>query len=291
MSMSSASCAVLSAELKEPLPGTAAVAKAWVLVEEPGPWAAKAVRGSAWARWDGAAPGVRAGLIRRHGRADRTEGRERTAFVAWTAPRGGWVRRMDAGELGSVDAEALAAGVQPEAGEPWTGEPLALVCTNGRRDVCCATLGRPLAAALAAAGHGAVWETTHLGGHRFAPTMLVLPYGYTYGRLTPEDATRVLEATARGRMLPAPELCRGRSTWERAGQAAELALRERIGEDAADALTVRELPEGACLVEHEDGRAWEVATAVATSTPARPESCGKAPDTPARVDVLRVTPA
>ncbi|MFF9667034.1 sucrase ferredoxin, partial [Streptomyces althioticus] len=58
------------------------------------------------------------------------------------------------------------------------------------------------AAELAAAGHSEVWEVTHLGGHRFAPTMLVLPYGYAYGRLTPESAKDVLAATAAGHMVP-----------------------------------------------------------------------------------------
>ena len=60
------------------------------------------------------------------------------------------------------------------------------MCTNGRRDRCCALLGRPLAAEIVAAGHSEVWEVTHLGGHRFSPTMLVLPHGYAYGRLTAE---------------------------------------------------------------------------------------------------------
>ena len=41
-------------------------------------------------------------------------------------------------------------------------------------------------AALARVFPDEVWECTHLGGHRFAPTALVLPTGYSYGRLDQE---------------------------------------------------------------------------------------------------------
>ena len=46
--------------------------------------------------------------------------------------------------------------------------PVVVVCTHGRRDVCCAERGRPLAAATALEHPGAVWESTHVGGDRFA---------------------------------------------------------------------------------------------------------------------------
>ena len=57
-----------------------------------------------------------------------------------------------------------------------------LVCTHGRRDRCCGSLGTVLAAQLqaepAALGrHVRLWRTSHTGGHRFAPTALVLPQG------------------------------------------------------------------------------------------------------------------
>ena len=36
-----------------------------------------------------------------------------------------------------------------------------------------------------------VVEVSHLGGHRFAPTMLVLPTGYAYGRLDLDTALEI----------------------------------------------------------------------------------------------------
>ncbi|MEO5665398.1 MAG: sucrase ferredoxin, partial [Nocardioides sp.] len=84
-----------------------------------------------------------------------------------------------------------------------------LVCTNGRRDRCCAEIGRPVAAALAARWPEETWETTHLGGHRFSGTLLALPSGHTLGRLTIDNAVAAcVEVEAGGVPI---ELSRGRA--------------------------------------------------------------------------------
>ncbi|MEV7022775.1 sucrase ferredoxin [Kitasatospora sp. NPDC093558] len=294
-------CTTRSRELSEPLTATAAVATTWLLVEQSGPWGAKALGESHLAPETGraleaaaAGTGVRVALIRRPGRhADCLPTPRHEVIVAHTVPGRGWVRRAtvaDPAELLGLDFAALGAGDHAGFGAEHVGGPVALVCTNGRRDRCCALLGRPLAADLAAAGHSEVWEVTHLGGHRFSPTMLVLPSGYAYGRLTAESAKEVLAATAAGHMVP--EWSRGCSGWERPGQAAEHAVRLAIGETRVDALTVAQRPdgEGRWLVRvlHADGRAWEVDVLEGRSEPPRPESCGKAEGTPSRMDVLSV---
>jgi hypothetical protein len=293
---------------------TAATARTWLLIEQPGPWGAKALKSShldpAVGRTldrlaDGT--GVRLGLIRRPGRhADAHLPSPRRVFLAHTAPDRPWVRTAeiaDPADLAALDFPAVGSGDHRDFGTPYDGPPLALVCTNGTRDRCCALYGRPLAAELAADGSHDVWETTHLGGHRFAPTMLVLPHGYSYGRLDTARAKGALTAAGAGRV--ALDGCRGRSAWPRHGQAAELAVRARIGEDRADALTVLGAepsepgpdPKAATAaavwtvrVAHADGRAWQVRVAQRAATPARPESCGAALGTPARMDVEAVTP-
>ncbi|WP_035852967.1 sucrase ferredoxin [Kitasatospora azatica] len=295
-------CTNLSNELAEPLTATAASATTWLLIEQSGPWGAKALTESHFDSELGraldaacAGTGVRIALIRRPGRhADDRPTAGHQVVLAHTVPGRGWIRRaetLDPAALLELDFAALGAGDHGGFGSAHAGGPIALVCTNGRRDRCCALLGRPLAAELAAAGHSEVWEVTHLGGHRFSPTMLVLPYGYAYGRLTDTAAKEVLAATAAGRTaLP---WSRGRSCWDRPGQAAEHAVRELTGEHAADALTVtqEDSPEGGwrCRVTHSDGRAWQVEVARALSEPPRSESCGKAPATPVRMDVRTVT--
>lgn len=57
-----------------------------------------------------------------------------------------------------------------------------LVCTHGSRDTCCGSRGTELSRALEREGFGSpegavrVWRTSHTGGHRFAPTAIVLPF-------------------------------------------------------------------------------------------------------------------
>ncbi len=296
-------CTTLSGELAEPLAATAATATTWLLLEQSGPWGAKALTESHLDAELGraldaacAGTGVRVALIRRPGRhADSLPAARHQVVLAHTAPGNSWLRRAelaDPAELLTLDHAALGAGEHGGFGAAHTGGPLALVCTNGRRDRCCALLGRPLAAELAAAGHSEVWEVTHLGGHRFSPTMLVLPYGYAYGRLTETSAKEVLARTAAGHVVPG--FSRGRSYWDRPAQAAEQAVRELTGETAAEALTISQSTAGdglwECLVRHTDGRAWRVAVAQGLSLPPRPESCGKTPGTPARMEVRSVTP-
>jgi hypothetical protein len=280
--------------------GTATTGTTWLLLEQPGPWGAKALTQSHLDPELGRAldarsrgTGLRVALIRRPGRhADCPPTPSRQVYLGHVRPGHSWVRETqvaDPAELLDLDFAALGAGDHGRTGTPYQGDPLAFVCTNGRRDRCCALLGRPLAAELVMAGHAAVWETTHLGGHRFSPTMLVLPYGYTYGRLSPNTAKEVLTATHEGRMVG--EWCRGRSVWEPPGQAAELAVRGLTGEDRAEALTLRQQaePDGwTVTVDHRDGRSWQVRVAAGTSAPPRSQSCGAERVSPTRYDVRSI---
>ena len=54
-----------------------------------------------------------------------------------------------------------------------------LICGHGRRDVCCGSKGIQLVNHLQAGGalgsDVRLWRTSHLGGHRFAPTAVILP--------------------------------------------------------------------------------------------------------------------
>ncbi|MGM7443798.1 sucrase ferredoxin [Streptomyces tunisiensis] len=308
----SSTCSTVSRELDEPVAGTAATARTWLLLEQPGPWGAKALTSShldpALGRALEAAAkgtGVRIALIRRPGRhADSRIPATRRVYVAHTVPGNVWLHSAtttDPARLLDLDLAALGRGEAAcfdavLGGAPHAGDPLALVCTNGKRDRCCALLGRPLAAELASSGVDGVWEVTHLGGHRFSPTMLVLPYGYAYGRAEAHAVKEVLHGVQEGRVVT--EGCRGCSAWERPGQAAELAVRRAVREDAAQVLSVvrteGEAPHWEVTVAHVDGRRWRVEVAQGASRPPRPESCGSALGSPARMDVLDVralTPA
>ena len=297
-------CTTLSRELTEPLGGTAATGASWLLLEQPGPWGARALTQShldpdlgRTLEARAAGTDLRIALIRRPGRhADPPPAPTRQVYLAHTRPGRSWVRELvlaDPAELLDLDFDALGRGEHGGVGTAYRGDPLALVCTNGRRDRCCALLGRPLAAELAARGHAQVWEVTHLGGHRFAPTMLVLPYGYAYGRLSAHTAKDILEATRDGRMVP--EWSRGRSFWDRPGQVAELAVREATGETVAEVLTISQstVADDAWSVQvaHEDGRRWTAEVHRTAAEPARAESCLKSPTNPDLFEVRKLTPA
>ncbi|MFH9552554.1 sucrase ferredoxin [Streptomyces sp. NPDC017435] len=300
-------CATVSRDLGEPISGTAATATTWLLLEQPGPWGARALVSShldpALGRALEAAArdtGVRIALIRRPGRhADFGAPPMRQVYAAHTVPGKVWLRSAtthDPRQLLDLDFAALGRGDHHSfdaalRGRPHTGDPLALVCTNGKRDRCCALLGRPLAAELAASGVRGAWEVTHLGGHRFSPTLLVLPHGYAYGRVRARTVKEVLHGVREGRIVV--EGCRGSSAWERPGQAAELAVRSATGEEAAEVLSVVRTTGGAprweVTVAHTDGRHWQVVVAEGASLPPRPESCGTSVlGSPARMDVLAV---
>lgn len=306
-------CSVLSRELDEPIAGTAAVAQAWLLVEQPGPWGRSAVIES---RLDpglgrgledrAAGTGVRLALIRRVEEHHNAAPHHRRWFAASTHPKRTWLATgvvEDPADLLKIDFAALDAGDRGAVAgldHAFPSTPLLGICTNGKRDACCATVGRRVAVATealdAASGAGsgagadadfpAVWEITHLGGHRFAPTAVVLPSGYSYGRLDAASATRALADARRGRV--ALQGCRGRSTWSRAGQVAELAVRSALDETAEDALEVVSVtrtapdpePAWTAVVEHADGRAFEVSVTGSSAAVPRPESCGKTDGTP-----------
>ncbi|MFJ6728254.1 MULTISPECIES: sucrase ferredoxin [unclassified Streptomyces] len=306
-------CTTVSRDLDEPMSGTAATATTWLLLEQPGPWGAKALTSSHLDPVLGRAleaaaqgTGVRVVLIRRPGRhADFGTPPLRRVYAAHTVPGRVWMRGATTHEphrLLGLDFAALGRGDHRSFdtvldGRAHTGDPLALVCTNGKRDRCCAVLGRPLAAELAASDVAGVWEVTHLGGHRFSPTLLVLPYGYAYGRAAAHTVKEVLHGAQEGRIVI--DRCRGNSAWDRPGQAAELAVRAATGEDTAETLSVvhtRGTAQGwEVTVAHVDGRHWRVTVAQTAALPPRPESCGAAVlGTPARMEVVAVdelTPA
>jgi hypothetical protein len=114
-------------------------------------------------------------------------------------------------------------------------EPMVLVCTHGVRDACCAVRGRPIAATLARALPDEVWECTHLGGHRFAGTLLSLPDGACFGRLEPETVLGVVAAHREGRADAAH--LRGSTRFAPAVQAALVAALTAHGPASVDDVT------------------------------------------------------
>ena len=260
-------CAVESSGRPDDLAGTASTVRAFLLVEESGPWGVDALRDSRLPVQDtlrerAHGTGVRALLVRRHGRSD--SGVMRRVFAAYADPARPWletatVERPE--DLLDLDFAALGRGESP--GLTPSDDSVFAVCTHGRHDTCCAERGRPVAAALTDAHRQATWEVSHIGGDRFAGNLLVLPHGLYYGRIDPATGLAVAGAHLSGH-LDLDHL-RGRSAWPMSAQAAEIALRRQLDETALGAVRLvgrRVEPRGAgteARVELEvAGRRWLV---------------------------------
>ncbi len=113
------------------------------------------------------------------------------------------------------------------AGDP-VDHPLFLVCTHGKHDRCCAKYGRPLYDAVREqVDEEWVWQSTHVGGDRFAGNLVALPDGVYYGRVGAADAWPLLERALGGEIHLSRY--RGRSCHSFPVQAAERAVRELTG--------------------------------------------------------------
>jgi hypothetical protein len=109
-----------------------------------------------------------------------------------------------------------------------------LVCGHGQRNACCARFGAPLARQLAARYPGQVFQTTHVGGHRFAANLVILPHGLYYGPVGMAEATAAISAYQHGQVTP--ERYRGRAGQPRSAQQDEHDLLTRAGSLAVAAL-------------------------------------------------------
>ena len=219
--------------------GTASTVRSWLLLEDPGPWGRDALRDARLPERVGLelqrrcrAAGVRPLLIRRAPfNASAADGL--ACFAIRSGPEPPWIERTQLTKITDVldlDLPALGRGVRPGF-EPVHG-PLFLVCTHGRRDVCCAERGRPVAQALAIAVPRATWESSHVGGDRFAGNLVAFPHGLYLGRVRPDEAAGVARAYADGRV--SLRHLRGRSCYPMPVQAAEHALRTHEGFDRVD---------------------------------------------------------
>jgi hypothetical protein len=100
--------------------------------------------------------------------------------------------RRTSAEQGAALATTVA-GLASAGPAPGTD---VLVCTHGRRDVCCGSLGTELAIQLSAPvprEDVRFRRTSHTGGHRFAPTFLVLPQGTGWAFASVELVNQVLD--------------------------------------------------------------------------------------------------
>jgi hypothetical protein len=254
-------CADASRARGEPIAASAARYRRYLLLEVPGPLGgtalderhvgARVARSLARAAADADANVL---LIRRPGRQRPAASAPRAWAVADTAPEaervlwGSWDTPDD---LLRLD---LAAAL-PDTAAASGPQQVAVICTNGKRDLCCAIRGRPVAETLAATPGWDSWESTHLGGHRFAATIMLLPTGDMFGWLDQRTAVAAVERFDAGQFL-LPHY-RGRSGQPLPAQAALHAAAVRLGDSRRHAfrlVEMQQVPSG----KPDDAELWEV---------------------------------
>ncbi len=139
-------------------------------------------------------------------------------------------------DLLDLDISAIASA---QIDQTLSEDRLFLVCTNGKKDVCCAKNGMPLYNALSSVAGRDVWQTTHIGGHRFAGTLACIPHGIYYGRVPPEDALAVVQAYRQNVLLL--NYYRGCSAYDAPAQAVEMYLRQQTETRSIDAFRLKQI--------------------------------------------------
>ena len=226
-------CSELSRQAAEKSYGTASVGDVWLLIEYPYPWGTKALEESALpaalkshlSRTVKTIPGARLLFIKQ----ERREPQDRlTLFIVRARERAPFIAKFQLAayeHLMDVDVAKVVGGEAP-AGHV-TREPLFLVCTHGRRDKCCAKFGYALYKSLREEVGDSVWQSSHVGGDRFAANLVCFPHGLFYAHVTEGGGRAIVGEYAEGRLVL--DGYRGRTCYGHAVQAGEFFIRQESG--------------------------------------------------------------
>ncbi|KQS07486.1 hypothetical protein ASG04_15335 [Curtobacterium sp. Leaf183] len=257
-------CSAGSRLRDEDVSATASPGRRWLLVEVAGAWG--------WNVWTespvldpevGAAlarrvqhAGMRILAVRRPGRS-RGSGRWRWAVVDAERATTRWGEVSDPRQL-------LTLPLDGSTGTP-SDQALFAVCAHGRHDECCAVRGRSVAERLSGAYPDETWECSHLGGDRFAATMMLFPHAVNHGRVDEHDPVAIADEYLHGRI--AQQGFRGRATLSHVEQAAVAAAVQHTGDTRLEAFR----PVAATELTTEPG-GWSVDLSARTDTAAEPQT-------------------
>ena len=207
---------------------TASRVDTWILIEYRGLWAHDAVDGS-----------TLSGELKAHLRAERTrlpharilfvrraERRGRDGLLGLRRPHDGERRPIRRLELERHD-DLIGVSTRRPPARPSITRSSSSARTASTTAAAPSTAARSTTRCCEQVEDGWAWQSTHVGGDRFAGNLVVLADGVYYGRVEPSEAWPVLEAALDGRVhLPR---YRGRSCHGFAAQAAERSVREQTG--------------------------------------------------------------
>jgi hypothetical protein len=233
-------CSDLSRNASETIFGTASAGKIWLLVEHPEPWGRKAlvdnripdqVKESLSSTLD-QIEGGRFQLIRQ----GYSRNGSINVFIAVTRESSPYILRFKLKEykqLLDMDIRGLLQAPDPAAATDERS-PLYLVCTDGVHDKCCAKYGIAAYKFMRERFGDSVWQSSHVGGDRFAANLVCFPHGLFFGRVSEGEAERVAGEYRCGRIFL--ENYRGRACYSRNAQVGEFFVRQQSGAVRIDSL-------------------------------------------------------
>jgi hypothetical protein len=238
-------CSELSREAAERSFGTASIGDVWLLIEYREGWGMHAIEDSTLSRevkrhlnkFCKLVPRSRVLFIKQ----ERLRHDALSCFVVRCRERAPSIVKFnlsDHEELLKIDLAAIVAGDSLAGGER-TDAPLYLVCTHGKRDKCCAKFGYALYKSLrAGTERERVWQSSHVGGDRFAANLICFPHGLFYAHVTEDAGRRIVAEYEGGRRLVLAGY-RGRTCYSYPVQAAEFFIRSETGIAAVGELRYR----------------------------------------------------
>jgi hypothetical protein len=248
-------CSEVSRRVDEQAFGTASIGNLWFLLEYSLAWERKAVEDSLLST---RVKGFLEDLVKTLPRArilliktDRLRTKDLSFYVVRSSERAPFQIKFQLSnyeELLELDIASIAAGNAASRGELITS-PLFLVCTHGRRDKCCAKFGYPLYKSLRASVDDTVWQSSHVGGDRFAANLVCLPHGLFYAHVTDESGHEIIKEYRTGRVVL--DKYRGRACYSHPVQAAEFFVRVETGLTGID--DIRHI-----RTERVDATSWRV---------------------------------
>jgi len=183
--------------------------------------------------------------------------------------------------------EMIPSSTHPEfagLGVTKVSRRMAFVCTHSGRDACCALWGRELVGACAGLSDE-VWECSHIGGHRFAPTALLTPGNLVVGRCT----EGVIQDWVAHGSVDADAL-RGHAHLSASEQAAAVFALRQEADDQSALTTVQGDPDdpNSFLVSTTSGGTWHVTISREALRALRAESCGRDPRQADHFSLVRI---
>lgn len=233
-------CSEHSLSLNEPLFATAPRIESWILLEYPGHFSAKAfeesslpqeVKNHLSAVLD-ATPHSRLLMIKKDYEAEHSGFDLMLVTSHPSLQRMARYRFSDYAELLTLDLHSFFSN--PPAASEADSAAFFLVCTNGKRDLCCARYGLPFYTEMNRIAGQVVWQSSHMSGHRFAANLILLPFGIYFGRLRADEAERFVELSRAGQIDL--QHYRGRTCYTEPQQAAEYFVRQHTGNTVIDDL-------------------------------------------------------